>query len=88
MYCYVEYYGIYLPHGCSSMSRCGIEIDPDDIEAGDIILFDKDGDGVMEHAGIYIGNDTFVHAQSHTSGVVESSYSDAAWMIGTIRRIV
>lgn len=88
MYCYEVYYGIYLPHGATSQSYCGEWVDPDDIQVGDIICFDKEGDGIMEHAGLYVGNDTYVHAQSSATGVVESCYSSAKWKIGTVRRVL
>ena len=88
MYCFETYYGIYLPHGATSQSYCGEWVDPDDIEVGDIICFDKEGDGIMEHSGIYVGNDTYVHAQSSATGVVESCYSSAKWKIGTVRRVL
>ena len=87
-YCYESYCSICLPHGSTQLSKCGEEVDPDDIQVGDIICFDKDGDGVMEHAGIYVGNDTYVHAQGSATGVVESCYSSAKWKIGTVRRVV
>lgn len=88
MYCYEVYYGIYLPHGATSQSYRGEGVDPDDIQVGDIICFDKEGDGIMEHAAIYVGNDTYVHAQSSATGVVESNYSSAKWKIGTVRRVL
>ena len=88
MYCYETYYNIYLPHGATSQSYRGEEVDPDDIQVGDIICFDKEGDGIMEHAAIYVGNDTYVHAQSSATGVVESCYSAAKWKIGTVRRVL
>ena len=40
----------------------------------------------MDHCGIYVGNGTYVHAQSTASGVIESDYSDAK--VGTVRRMV
>ena len=33
-------------------------------------------------------NDTYVHAQSSATGVVESCYSSAKWKIGTVRRVL
>lgn len=88
MYCYQTYYGIYLPHGATSQSYCGYEVDPDEIQVGDIICFDKEGDGIMEHAGLYVGNDTYVHAKGAAYGVVEDNYSSAKWKIGTVRRVL
>ena len=87
VYCYQSFCSVYLPHGSTLLSNCGEEIDPEDIKVGDIICFDKDGDGSMEHCGIYVGNDTYVHALTDT-GVVESSYSAVKNEIGTVRRVV
>ena len=88
MYCFKKYFSVALPHDITALSECGEEIDPDEIEPGDVIFFDKDGDGVMDHCGIYVGNDTYIHAQSTASGVIESGYSDAMAKVGTVRRMV
>lgn len=87
MYCYKTYYGIDLPHGATSQSYKGYEVDPDDIQVGDIICFDRNGDGTMEHSALYVGNDTYVHAQSSKTGVVASTYSSAK-NIAHIRRVL
>lgn len=70
-----------------SVSNSGEEVDPDDVFDGDIICFDRDGDGVMEHCGMYVGNDIYVHVLPD-KGVVASCYSDVKSEIGTIRRVV
>ena len=87
MYCYQTYYDIYLPHGATSQSYRGYEVDPSDIQVGDIICFDRNGDGTMEHSALYVGNDTYVHAQGAATGVVASCYSSATG-IATIRRVL
>lgn len=87
MYCYWTYYGIDLPHGATSQSRKGYEVSADEIQVGDIICFDRDGDGTMEHSALYVGNDTYVHAQGSATGVVSSKFSSAK-NIATIRRVL
>ncbi len=87
MYCYQTYYGIPLPHGATSQSRQGYEVSASEIQVGDIICFDKNGDGTMEHSALYVGNDKYVHAQSTATGVVESTFSSATG-IATIRRVL
>jgi len=49
-------------------------------EAGDILFFKTVGDKVS-HAGIYIGNNQFIHAASDgpNTGVILSSLSEAYW---------
>lgn len=87
MYCYQTYYGIYLPHGATSQSYKGYEVSASEIQVGDIICFDKNGDGTMEHSALYVGNNKYVHAQSSATGVVESNFSSATG-IATIRRVL
>ena len=87
MYCYQTYYGIYLPHGATSQSSKGYEVSASEIQVGDIICFDKNGDGTMEHSALYVGNNKYVHAQSSATGVVESTFSSATG-IATIRRVL
>ena len=41
----------------------------------------------MEHCGMYVGNDIYVHVLPD-KGVVASCYSDVKSEIGTIRRVV
>ena len=86
MYCYQTYYGISLPHGATSQSKKGWEVSEDEIEVGDIICFDRNGDGTMEHSALYVGNDKYVHAQGSATGVVESTFSSATG-IAHIRRV-
>ena len=87
VYVYKENCSLGLPHDIAELAHCGMEIDPDDIFDGDIICFDADHDGVMDHCGIYIGDDTYVHVLPD-KGVIASSYSDAKAEIGTIQRVV
>ena len=64
----------------------GAELFGSPYETGDVIFFDKDGDGVMDHCGIYIGDGTYVHAQATASSVIESDYLDAK--VIAVRRMV
>lgn len=43
-------------------SSYGERISPAEIQPGDVIFFDWDSDGIMDHVGIYLGNDKFVEA--------------------------
>ena len=87
IYCYKSWCSLGIPHDVTRLPDYGMEIDPDDISIGDIICFDKDHDGVMEHCGIYVGDDSYVHVLPE-SGVVESCYSDVKSEIGAISRVV
>ena len=87
MYCYQSYYNISLPHGATSVSYKGYEVDRSDIQVGDIICFDRNGDGTMEHCALYVGNDTYVHAKGSQWGVVSDCFSSASG-VAHIRRVL
>lgn len=87
IYCYKSWCSLGIPHDVTRLPDYGLEIDPDDINIGDIICFDKDHDGVMEHCGIYVGDDSYVHVLPET-GVVEACYSDVKSEIGAVSRVV
>lgn len=86
-YCFLNYYGIYLPHSAHSQSELGVAVDASEIAVGDIVCFDYDGDGRIDHSGIYIGGDTVIHASSSKGKVVASTFS-AMTGIATIRRVL
>ena len=86
-YCFLNYYGVYLPHSAHSQSQLGTEVDASQIAVGDIVCFDYDGDGRIDHSGIYIGGDTVIHASSSKGQVVASTFS-AMTGIATIRRVL
>ena len=51
-----------------------------DLEPGDIIFFNNRGRGRVSHAGIYLGDDQFIHSSStHSRGVRVDSLDDAYW---------
>ena len=50
------------------------------IKPGDIVFFNNRGRGRVSHAGIYIGDDQFIHSSSHRSGGVRvDSLDDRYW---------
>ena len=51
--------------------------DPKKLERGDLLIFDtvKTDDDLSDHAGIYLGNDQFIHCSSVRGQVVISRFS-------------
>lgn len=49
------------------------------LKPGDIVFFNHRGHGWVSHAGIYIGNNQFIHAASRHSGVKISSLASHYW---------
>jgi len=51
-----------------------------ELEPGDVVFFNNRGRGRVSHAGIYIGDDQFIHASSSRSGGVRvDSLDDHYW---------
>ncbi|KUP04445.1 hypothetical protein Q75_15440 [Bacillus coahuilensis p1.1.43] len=67
-------HGISLPRTTSGLNTLPKVSNP---KPGDILLFNTSGSGVS-HAGIFLGNDQFIHSGSST-GVAISSLSNSYW---------
>ncbi|MCR5090711.1 MAG: SH3 domain-containing protein [Oscillospiraceae bacterium] len=67
----------------------GVHVDPADIQPGDVLCF-YSSSSYVGHVGIYIGNDTFVHAANSATGVVTTSLSEGYYALRgyEIRRII
>ena len=63
-----------LPHSSEEMQKIGSRVPLSGIKKGDILFF-RNGFKRVDHVGIYLGNNEFVHASSK-SGVIISSMND------------
>lgn len=66
--------GLSLPRTTTEQMKLGIAVSKSNLKAGDLVFFNTSGKGVS-HAGIYIGNNNFIHASS-SKGVMISSIND------------
>ena len=76
---------ISIPRTASQQSAASENVNPPDLQFGDLIFFNTSGSGIS-HVGIYIGNGFFAHASS-SRGVVKESlakqyYSDRIVSVG------
>lgn len=74
-------YGIKLPHSSHEQARFGKVIPTrDELKEGDLVFFynSYNSANFITHAGMYIGNNRFIHA-SASSGVIISSMDDKYW---------
>jgi len=67
--------GISIPRTSNKQGEVGFKLARGELKQGDLIFFDtsKENKGVINHVGIYIGNNKFIHASSATMSVVISS---------------
>jgi hypothetical protein len=66
--------GVNVPRTTSEMYKTGTSIKKEDLRVGDLVFFNTSGKGVS-HAGIYIGENKFIHSSS-SKGVTVSSLND------------
>ena len=88
VYYVYQQFGITLNRVAQEQAENGVHVDPSALQPGDVLCF-YSGSSYIGHAGIYIGNGMFVHAQNSVTGVVITElaghYSDRGF---EARRIV
>jgi hypothetical protein len=66
---YNKAFNMHLPRSSREMSGIGNKISKDELQPGDLVFFQTRGQRI-NHVGIFIGNDTFVHS-SLSKGIAE-----------------
>jgi lipoprotein Spr len=64
-----------LPHSSREMASMGTRIDRSDLRPGDLVFF-KNGKNRINHVGIFVGNDTFVHS-SLSKGITRDTLNES-----------
>lgn len=57
-------HGISLPRVSKDQYKVGTAVSYSNLKAGDLVFFSLDGDKVIDHVGIFIGNGQFINASS------------------------
>lgn len=71
-------HGIRMPRTVTEQFREGSDVPPGSLEAGDLVFFSIDAQGVS-HVGMAIGGDEFVHAPSARGQVRVERLSSSYW---------
>jgi len=80
-YLFKEELGMQLPRSTREMINIDAPlVERAELEPGDLLFFSTNGRGRVSHAGIYLGDDQFIHSSSSRSGGVRiDSLEDRYW---------
>nr|WP_250674762.1 SH3 domain-containing protein [Paeniclostridium ghonii]MCM0166904.1 SH3 domain-containing protein [Paeniclostridium ghonii] len=67
--------GVNLPRVSRDQSKFGTAVSKSNLQKGDLVFFDTDKSGSVNHVGIYIGNNEFIHASSGGGKVIISQFT-------------
>lgn len=70
--------GISLPRTSTAQSQAGMTVSFNQLQKGDLVFFDTDFDGTINHVGIYAGNGQMLNA-STSKGVSYASINSSYW---------
>ncbi|RBW67984.1 autolysin [Bacillus taeanensis] len=71
-------FGISLPRTSVGQSSVGTAVSKSNLQVGDLLFFDTDYDGVINHVGIYSGNGQMINAQN-SYGVSYAGAFNSYW---------
>lgn len=66
-------YGYSIPRTSFDQSSFGTYVSKENLMAGDLVFFSNRSDRRVNHVGIYVGNNEFIHASTSKRGVVKDS---------------
>jgi cell wall-associated NlpC family hydrolase len=73
-----EIAGIALPRNSEAIAQRGLVIDKNELQSGDLVFYNTRS-RANSHVGIYLGNNTFVHAPSRGKGVEVVDMTENYW---------
>ena len=91
VYAVMQHFGVSLNRSSAAMTANGVEIDKEELAAGDLVFFDSDKNGSISHVGIYMGDNKYIHASSgKAASVIVSDLTDSysAGTYVTARRVL
>jgi cell wall-associated NlpC family hydrolase len=86
---YNKHHGLKLPRSSKDQAKVGTYVSKSNLKPGDLVFFDTNNDGVINHVGIYIGNGQFIHS-SPANKVGIATVSTGYWSdrYETARRVL
>ncbi len=83
-------FSISIPRTSRDQATIGTFVNKNQLQPGDLVFFDSLKKGYVSHAGMYIGNGSFIHASSSSkhNGITITSLSDYNHVYITARRVI
>lgn len=70
-----QQFGISLSHSATAQSRQGTFVNKENIQAGDLVIFNDEENAGIGHVGIYMGDGNFIHGSSAVGEVTTTPLS-------------
>ena len=67
------------PRDMASQAAAGVQVDPSDLQPGDLVFQQNTYQWGLSHAGIYLGNGQFISAENPGTGVAIANLWDSYW---------
>ena len=64
-----KHFGISLYRSSKDQIKNGVAVEKSDLQLGDLVIFNDEGNKAIGHVGIYIGGGDFIHASNPKDGV-------------------
>ena len=61
--------GIALPRTSRNQALMGVPIDEEELQLGDLLCFDRNGDGVIDHIGMYVYDGLMLHTAAQPENI-------------------
>ena len=69
-----EKHGVTIPRYSGHQANVGTKVAYNELEKGDLVFFDTDKKGKVNHVGIFLGDNKFIHASSGGKKVMITSF--------------
>lgn len=70
-------FGISLNRSSSGQNKNGVSVSRNELQLGDLVIFNNDSNSAIVHVGIYVGGGNFIHSANPSEGVKITSLSSS-----------
>lgn len=82
VYYVCKQYNITIPRTSKAQATAGKPVSKANLKPGDLVFFGRSSSGPVDHVGMYIGNDTYIHAPNPDLPIMETQLSTNSFMKG------